>query len=63
MSELDKAYEEFRFILEKLARGDCYALTGQGNINYEKSTRFRHEPRMQEEFLKKAMDKYMAVME
>lgn len=63
ISELEKAYEEFRYVLAELKQVDSYALIGQGNINYEWSTRQRENLQSQELLLKKAMDKYMNVLE
>lgn len=63
VSELDKAYEEFKFVADKLCKGDSYALVGLANINYEQSTRCRENLQHQEMLLKKAMDKYVNVLE
>lgn len=45
LSELDKAYEEFRYVLEHLSKDDSYAIIGMANINYEHSTRCREDPK------------------
>lgn len=63
ISELDKAYEEFKHVAERLSKGDSYALLGLANINYEQSTRCRDNLQAQELHLKKAMDRYTHVLE
>ena len=42
---------------------DSYAMCGIANINYDISTLYRNDQKNQEIYLKKAMDRYMAVLE
>lgn len=61
--DLNQAYGEFSFVVDKLVRGDSYALIGKANINYEQSTRCRDDPHKQSFFLNKAMNTYIEVLE